>query len=897
MTIERTEMAGEPDEVAGGRRRRRRRRRRGAEGAETFWGAEGGGHEGGPTQDGPTQDGAEAGGEAGEAPNRSPRPDGRPERGSQGRGGRGPRPDRQARPSQERPSQERPLGDPGERPERAPRSERPPRPERRPSRGDRPERGAHSRGGAPSRAPQGDSGDRDRDAGPRLERDAGPRDDRDDRDDSGGRARRGRRLVREDGEGAGVVLPGTGKLVHRPRVHRKQWKPVAGVVRRRRMSRVELDDLVHYFSRMPESLLGALYRSMGGQPSRVPDIDRMTQLTVRAVAQGNRLSGLLAQMHQRDRQALAALVQCGGLAHADEFHRELVLVLGGRESDWARTLQVVSDRGLVFASEPMEDGFYYLVPEPLVDHLVEHLAAELELSFFQHDEIRVVDQRPFCPPLDFSLATLATYLDQRPPRLTQRQEVFKAHKDELDRFFAQIWAPDSELFNLHYDFLMMHGMIELRGDRVAVNRDVVEEWLHLEPEDQRDLVFRALEKRLSSAEWLLWAIHTGKGEWVPEAPLQALYRRWKRGEDWRERFHKGIYQSPRGAEREGYSFTPLVACGMLELGVWGQQKFFRLTPRATTLLEPPEDEGFSQFYLTPSYEIMAPAGLAPILLFRVGELAELTGCDRANTYKITEVTIEQTLRKGWRREEVFDFLRENSQIGLPENVEGTLRAWMGQESDVELHDIVALTVHRSAIRRMEALRSLKPYLLHRFAPGLYAVDRRRIPDLMAELTAAGFNAAKELRKYPSDQDAVEARDRLHLLLAEAREQRDDPLARAHSADTQPTDLRPVPGSVAAQSATRQKRKPDGPQRVSPTEVRAIVERALQQGLWLEMVYLSAKDQTRRTLLVVPERIALNREGAAVLVATDTGQNVKLSYTLGQIERARSAEPRATQGHG
>jgi hypothetical protein len=74
-------------------------------------------------------------------------------------------------------------------------------------------------------------------------------------------------------------------------------------------------------------------------------------------------------------------------------------------------------------------------------------------------------------------------------------------------------------------------------------------------------------------------------------------------------------------------------------------------------------------------------------------------------------------------------------------------------------------------------------------------------------------------------------------------------------------------------------------------VRTIIDRALQMGLWLEMMYLSAKDQSRRTLVVVPEKVALNREGAAVLVATDTVQNLKLSYTVSQIERIRTMEPR------
>lgn len=701
---------------------------------------------------------------------------------------------------------------------------------------------------------------------------------------------RGRRLVREEAEGPGVALPGTGKTTQRPRVHRKKWKPVAGMVRRRRLSRTEIDELAEYFSRMPEPLLSALYRAMGGQPSRIPDVDRMVQLTVRAIAQGTRLGGLLAQMHQRDRQALAALVQCGGLAHADEFHKELALVLGGREGDWARTMQALSDRGLVFASDAVEDGYYYLVPEPLMDHLVDHLESELQLPTFVHEEVRVVDPRPFSPPLDFSLATLATYFDQRPPRLTQRQEVFKAHKEELDRFFAQVWSPDSDLFSLHYDFLMMHGMIELRGDRVAVNRDVVEEWLNLEPEDQRDLVFRALERRFPLAEWVLWAVFAGKGEWVPEAPLQALYRRWRRGEDWRERYHKGLYHSPRGNDREGFSFTPLVSCGMLELGVWGQQKFYRLTPRAKHLLDPPEDEGFTKFYLTPSYEIMAPAGLAPLLLFRIGEIAELTGCDRANTYKITEISIEQALDKGWRREDLLDFLRDTSQIGLPENVEATLRAWMGQDGDIEFHEVFAITVHRGSVRRFEAARGLKPFIVHRFGPGLYAVDRRRMAELMVELDRAGFHPSKEVRRYPADEAAAETRERLHHLLAEAREQREDPLARAHSADTQPEDLRPVPGSAAAQRVQARKRQ-EGPPRLSIAEVRAIIERAIGLGMWLEVVYLSVKDQTRKSLVLVPERIALNREGAQVLVATDTATHTRLTYALTQIERARSTEPR------
>jgi hypothetical protein len=712
--------------------------------------------------------------------------------------------------------------------------------------------------------------------------------------DGAPRGRRQRRLFRDDFDAAGAAAPASGKMVVRPRQHRKRWKPSSGLVRRRRFSRGEISELADYFMSMPEPLVQALYRSLGGQPVRVGEQERVVQLTVRALAQGNRLSGLLQQVQPRDRQALAALIQCGGIAHADEFHRELVLMLGGRENDWARTMAVLADRGIVCGSGPVEEGFYYLVPEPLIDSLLEHLGPELELPTFEHDDIRVSDQRPFCPPLDFSLATLATFMDQHPPKLTQRQEVFKQQREELDRFFAQLWTPESEIFQLHYDFLMMHGMIELRGDRVSVNREVVEEWLTLEPEDQRDLVFRALEKRQAMAEWVLWAIHSAKGAWVPEAPLMALYRRWKRGEDWRERFHKGLYTSPRGTEREGYSFTALVNCGMLEIGIWGQQKVYRLSARGVALLDPPEDEGFAKFYLTPNYEIIAPAGLAPVLLFRLGEIAELVGCDRANTYRITEISIEQALKKGWRRDELLEFLREYSQIGLPSNVETTLRTWMGPDGEVEFHEITALTVHRAHIQRFESMRALRAFVVHRFAPGLYAVDRKRLPEITLALVEAGLNPGKVIRKYPADDEAAQSRERLHHLLAEAREQREDPVARAHRADTLPADLRPVPGSnVAVQQKRRE--APRGPQRASPQEVRAIVDKALASSLGIEMIYHSLKDDSRKQLLVLPEKVALNREGAAVLVALDVETGNRLSYALAQIERARTTEKRLGEG--
>jgi len=649
-----------------------------------------------------------------------------------------------------------------------------------------------------------------------------------------------------------------------------------------------MDELTVWLKRMPDYLAAALYRGLGGQPSRVTSHDRMIQLAVRAVAQGSRLGALLKALHERDRKAIAALLQCGGIVHADEFHRELQLSYGGHEREWKRTMLVLGNKGVVMASRENDGQFFYIIPDVLIDGLLAELTDDLALPTFEHEDVRVMDARPFCPPLEFSVTSLATYIAQSSPRLTQRHEIYRHDKEEMDRFFSQVWDADSELFQFHLDFLMMHGMVELRGEYLALNRDVMEEWLQLEPEDQRDLLFRALDKRFDMAEWVLWAIYaaskaSGAGEWVAERPLVAQYRRWKRGEAWRERYARGTYSATRTAERQSYSFAPLVRAGILDMGQWGQEKFYRLSTRGKQLLEPSEDDGFRQFYLTPSFEIMAPAGIAPILLFRLGELGSLVGCDRANTYKITELSIEHAIERGWRRDDVLQFLRDNSQIGLPENVEATLKGWIGHRGDVEFHDLVLMTVHRSQIRKLEGNRQIKPYILHRFAPGMYAIDRTRRDEIMSVLQDSGFAPATDTRNYPGDPEQVEARQNLHRLVAEARNAAIDPVNRGQTL-VEPEALAAVPGTRTAKSPAAE---PDEPPLVDESEVRMLIDRAMASDSDVQMVYL-AKTGQRLALTVQPQRLAFKSE-APVLVGLDRAEDARRTYLLDRIERMRLTE--------
>lgn len=697
--------------------------------------------------------------------------------------------------------------------------------------------------------------------------------------------RKGRRQA-VDFSGPQITLPATGRNPHKKKSSRpKRSAPSSTGARRRRLSRVEVKELQVWLGAMPEHLLANLYRGLGGQPKRVTNVERMIQLSAKAIAQGGRLNNLVKSLRERDRKAMAALIQCGGLAHSNEFIREVILSYGGHDREWKKTMATLAEKGVVVASVESDGGFFYIVPEVLVSGLVEALEDEMGLPTFAHSDVRVIDQEPFCPPLGFSITSLAAYIDQNAPRLSQRQEIYRHDQETMDRFFTQIWKPESELFAFHLDFLMMHGMIELRGEYLSLNVDVTEEWLQLEAEDQRDLLFRALEKRFLMAEWVLWAVHGalksgGEDEWVAERPLVDLYRRWVRGADWRDRFSRNAFANVRTSERESFSFAPLVRAGILEMGQWGQEKFYRLSPRGSHLLEPDAEDGFHQFYLTPSFEIMAPAGLSPVLLFRIGELAELVGCDRANTYKITEATIERAMERGWRRDDVLQFLRDNSQIGLPDNVEATLKGWIGHRGDVEFHDLCLMTVHRTQIRRLEGNKKIKSYLLHRFAPGMYAIDANRRADLNGVLEECGFMPGRELRAYPGAPEQVEARQNLHRLVTEAREAALDPVSRGSSL-VAPESLQALPGAKLASLGDA---KIELPPLVKGDEVRVLLDRAMSKDGQVEMVYL-AKNGQRLTLVVHPQRIAFKAE-APVLVGVDTADSERRTFVLGRIERLR-----------
>ncbi|MAA79213.1 MAG: hypothetical protein CL916_08125 [Deltaproteobacteria bacterium] len=628
--------------------------------------------------------------------------------------------------------------------------------------------------------------------------------------------------------------------------------------------------------KLPIDIVKNIYSALGGQPSRITTEDRLFQLCAKALKQDSRVTTLVKDLHHRDRQALSILLHCGGMIHNSSILEELIISLGGQSKDWEKTMLLLERKGLIAKTNEQNGHFFYIVPSILLPFLVHSLQDELRLPLFSHEDLKELEKREFEPSFHFSITTLLTYIDQHPLRLTQQALISKSDKDALDSFFTQIWDSQSDIFNLHIEFLMQHGLVVYKDNGLRTNDPVIEEWYTLSPFEQGRLILSKLEKDFPLIEWLFWVLEQAGDQWIAEQPLQALYRRWRKGDEWRDAFHTETWSSPLSI-KESTAFAPLIAQGLVDIGFWGSEKFYRLSSRTKALLKNSNKEDFEEFYLTPSFDIAAPAGLSHEKLYQIGHFADLISCDRLNSYKITEYSIEQALKKGWRRDQILSFLKKNSQIGLPENVEDTIRGWIGTQGDMEVFEATILSIHKSQIKKFESTRSYKPFIAHRFTPGLYAIDPSRKEDFIALLAKDGFQTSSSIREPLPTLENIKSRSILQEQLIEANEAQKELLEMQSTLEVDKNDFQ----SIESKKKKRNKKK--NPNRGKGT--RQICEDAIALKQSLQVTYVTKNEEIIKVTLL-PERIATTSTGSQVLVATDQKTEKRLSYNLMQIKNIR-----------
>ena len=100
-----------------------------------------------------------------------------------------------------------------------------------------------------------------------------------------------------------------------------------------------------------------------------------------------------------------------------------------------------------------------MIPAVIFPSLLKELRKELRLQAFEHDDVRPLTLHEFEPSFAFSLASLATFVQQQPPRLTQQADIHRSDRESINEFFNQLWSDESDVFSFHLNFLFRCGML------------------------------------------------------------------------------------------------------------------------------------------------------------------------------------------------------------------------------------------------------------------------------------------------------------------------------------------------------------------------------------------------------------------------------------------------------
>ncbi len=490
------------------------------------------------------------------------------------------------------------------------------------------------------------------------------------------------------------------------------------------------------------------------------------------------MRGQLQKMDRSHHVGLIALLQCGGVAGGTWLLQELTQAHGMSEDLWAEVLHTLGLKLMVFGNSRQSPPLFYVLPGLLGEELGQHFSKRVRLSPAAEEGIRLSNDTNYRHPLGFSLISFLGYVRQNRIKVTRGDEVFKKNHDELLEFFTNLWGSGAEekVLAWHLEVVKELGLVRQRAGHLVVDDLVLDEYLALSARQRRDLLMAWFRRREPLLLWLLDELSgLGTEGWVLLKHLRSLYRRRYMGGVFHRRYvQKSYYLPPSGFYDPNPPLEILQLAGLVESGLGSKGSYIRLSEEGRVFVSGENVASIEaneqvRFLLQPNFEVLAPVGLPLDMLWKLAEVAELKSVDRANTFFLTRESVRAALDEGWRSASVIDFLRDGSQVGMPQNVESTVRDWIGTHGEVEFHDALVVTAASKAMKAV--LRSLKKAKIphEKLAPSVVAIPRERREDALELLRAAELGVAPNVRRHDLADDPSSRLGPLHALLDEEPE--------------------------------------------------------------------------------------------------------------------------------
>jgi hypothetical protein len=579
----------------------------------------------------------------------------------------------------------------------------------------------------------------------------------------------------------------------------------------------------------------------------------------------------LRKMPRTQHVALIALLQTNSVAGGTWLLQELTQSHGMSEDMWAEELHALGTSLWVFGNSHQSPPLFYVIPAPLAAELTHQFGRRLDLRASTEDDgIRPGKENSGATPTGFSLIALLTYLSQHKVRVTRQDEIFKKNQEELLEFFANLWTdqPQERLLTWYVDLIRELGLARHRGGYLEVDDLAISEFLAMTPTQRRDLQVAFFVGKEQLLRWLLDLLaRLETDRWVSITGLRTLYRRRYMGTVFHRRYvRKSYYLPPSGFYDPDPPLETLQLAGLIETGVNSDESFLRLSQVGRAFVS---GEGLAllesspgvQCIAQPTFQVLAPVGLALDVLWSLGTLAQLQTADRASTYLLTRDSVRQALSKGWRVDSLLSFLEEASAVGLPQNVRSTVRDWLGNEGEVEFHDSLVVTCTPERRKAVETTLSGLDVPWEALAPTVFAIPRERRDDVLKAMEQDGLSPAEGVRRHDLADSPGNLRGHLHALLEDTA---DEPEEDEGSFPSKALVMLGAPSAEGGREAMKQRGTRSGRTgsnavgadlslspaaagagdllRLSPAKTMSVVRAAIRLKLDLEVLYPATGDE-------------------------------------------------------
>jgi len=459
---------------------------------------------------------------------------------------------------------------------------------------------------------------------------------------------------------------------------------------------------------------------------------------IRILEDADNLEKSYRKLPQEAQKLLEAVVATGNHLLDQEARR----LLGGGKKAGEILHQLAASGFLLPFYEGHQQNIFYSLPEEVESFLSKKIAKSNSIDAVEEVHAYGLGLQGFLQ----DMLTYLSYLHSQKVKITRQHELFKRNREQLS---ALLLADRFEL--VEYGCRLM-GLVRYQGEYAQVQVNNLEDFLAMDRAEQIQVLYQIGR---------MGCIGTGSGSWERqslstfEKQFTESYPRWTNFSE----FLQGL-----GNERTHYLETNQMnhylglffAMGFIEQGITKDKIYcFRLTSEGAFALKcsssmPSLQDEFT-LYIQPNYEVLFPYTLPLTLRWKLSSFTVLEKADPMMTAKLTRQSLIHGLEMGNSLEKILDFLHDNCAMGIPQNVEYSLREWTEKHGQVYLMDALILRVkHPELAQELKNIKGIAENILGEITPVDWIVKRKAAKSILTLLEKKGYGPLQEIQRPGMD---------------------------------------------------------------------------------------------------------------------------------------------------